>query len=207
MLGVNKAILIGHLGKDPDVRKTPNGTSVATFSLATSERYNDRNGQRQDKTEWHNVVAWGKLADLVGQYLAKGKSVYIEGKITTRSWDDREGNKKYTTEIVASTIQFLSPAGGQGGQPMTGQQNRGVGQSSPNDMYQSQQQQSQQGQTFQQPMPVNPMANHGNEQQFAATPAPVTPTPVTPTPVAPVSPTPQVVSQPPEPTVEDDLPF
>lgn len=107
MIGVNKVILIGNLGKDPELRYTPSGQAVATFTLATTERWNDRNGQRQDRTEWHNVVAWGKLGELVNQYLKKGRSAYIEGRITTRSWDDKDGNKRYKTEIVASQIQFL----------------------------------------------------------------------------------------------------
>ncbi len=111
MTGVNKAILIGNLGRDPEVRKTPGGTTVASFSLATTERYTGRNGERQERTEWHNIVAWSKLAELVSQYLKKGSSVYIEGRITTRSWDDRDGNKKYRTEIVANTINFLSGGG------------------------------------------------------------------------------------------------
>ena len=111
MIGVNKVILIGNLGKDPELRYTPAGQPVATFSLATTERWNDRNGQRQDRTEWHNIVAWGKLAELVNQYLKKGRSAYIEGRITTRSWDDKDGNKRYKTEIVANTIQFLGSAG------------------------------------------------------------------------------------------------
>jgi len=108
MLGVNKAIIIGTLGKDPELRKTPNGNSVASFSVATNEKFTDSKGQKQEKTEWHNIVVWSKLADLCGQYLAKGKDVYLEGKITTRSWEDNNGQKKYTTEIVASTVQFLS---------------------------------------------------------------------------------------------------
>lgn len=107
MIGINKAILIGNLGKDPELRYTPAGQPVASFTLATTERWTDRNGQRQDRTEWHNIVAWGKLAELVNQYLKKGRSAYIEGRITTRSWDDRDGNKKYRTEIVANQIQFL----------------------------------------------------------------------------------------------------
>lgn len=114
MLGVNKVILIGNLGKDPELRYTPGGQPVATFSLATTERWNDKNGQRQDRTEWHTVVAWGKLGELANQYLKKGKSAYVEGKITTRSWDDKDGNKKYKTEIVASQIQFLSATGASG---------------------------------------------------------------------------------------------
>lgn len=107
MAGVNKVILIGNLGRDPELKYTPGGQPVATFSLATTERRVDKNGQRQDRTEWHNIVAWGKLAELVNQYLKKGRSAYIEGRITTRSWDDRDGNKKYKTEIVANQIQFL----------------------------------------------------------------------------------------------------
>ncbi len=111
MAGVNKAILIGNLGRDPELRRTPSGTSVASFSLATTERWTGREGDRQDRTEWHNVVAWGKLAELANDYLKKGRTVYVEGRISTRSWDDRDGNKKYRTEIVASTIQFLGSAG------------------------------------------------------------------------------------------------
>ncbi len=109
-MGVNKVILIGNLGKDPELRYTPGGQAVATFSLATTERWNDKNGQRQDRTEWHNIVVWGKLAELVNQYLKKGRSAYIEGRITTRSWDDRDGVKKYRTEIVANQVQFLGSA-------------------------------------------------------------------------------------------------
>ena len=107
MAGVNKVILIGNLGRDPELKYTPSGQPVATFSLATTERRTDKNGQRQDRTEWHNIVAWGKLAELVNQYLKKGRSAYIEGRITNRSWDDRDGNKKYRTEIIANQIQFL----------------------------------------------------------------------------------------------------
>jgi len=107
MAGVNKVILIGNLGKDPELRYTPGGQPVASFSLATTERWSDKNGQRQDRTEWHNIVVWGKLAELANQYLKKGRSAYIEGRITNRSWDDRDGNKKYRTEIVANQIQFL----------------------------------------------------------------------------------------------------
>jgi single-strand DNA-binding protein len=107
MAGVNKVILIGNLGKDPELRYTPGGQPVATFSLATTERRNDKNGQRKETTEWHNIVVFGKTAEIVNQYLKKGRSCYLEGKITTRSWDDRDGNKKYKTEIIANTVQFL----------------------------------------------------------------------------------------------------
>ena len=117
MVGVNKVILIGNLGKDPELRYTPSGQPVATFSFATTERWTDRNGQRQDRTEWHTVVAWGKLGELVNQYLKKGRSAYIEGRITTRSWDDKDGNKRYKTEIVASQVQFLGATGPSAGGP------------------------------------------------------------------------------------------
>jgi single-strand DNA-binding protein len=112
MAGVNKAILIGNLGKDPELKYLPSGQAVANFSLATTERRTDKNGQRQDRTEWHNIVVYGKTAEVVNQYLKKGRSAYIEGRITTRSWDDRDGNKKYRTEIVANTVQFLGNPGG-----------------------------------------------------------------------------------------------
>jgi single-strand DNA-binding protein len=107
MAGVNKVILIGNLGKDPELRYTPAGLPVASFSLATTERRTDKNGQRKETTEWHNIVVFGKTAEIVNQYLKKGRSCYLEGKITTRSWDDRDGNKKYKTEIIANTVQFL----------------------------------------------------------------------------------------------------
>ena len=107
-MSVNKVILVGRLGADPELKNTPSGASVCNFSIATTESWNDKNGGgRQEKTEWHRVVAWNKLADLCGQYLAKGRQVYLEGRIQTRSWDDKEGNKRYTTEIMAQTIQFL----------------------------------------------------------------------------------------------------
>ncbi|MBD3318204.1 MAG: single-stranded DNA-binding protein [Chitinivibrionales bacterium] len=113
--GVNKAILIGRLGRDPELRRTPSGSAVTSFSMATTERFTDRNGERQDRTEWHNIVAFGKLAEVANQYLSKGRETYIEGRITHRSWDDRDGNKRNRTEIVASTIQFLGGGGNNGG--------------------------------------------------------------------------------------------
>jgi single-strand DNA-binding protein len=118
-MSVNKVILVGNLGKDPELRYTASGTAVATFSLATSERYKDKQGQQQDKTEWHNVVAWRQLAEICGKYLHKGKQVYIEGRIQTRSYDDRDGNKKYITEIVADQMQMLSRASDEGGSQRT----------------------------------------------------------------------------------------
>ncbi len=107
-IGVNKVILVGCLGKDPELKFTPSGQAVCNFSLATSESFKDKNGEKQSKTEWHNIVIWGKPAEIANQYLKKGSQVYLEGKITTRSWDDKEGNKKYTTEIVVNSFQFLS---------------------------------------------------------------------------------------------------
>lgn len=108
MAGVNKVILIGHLGKDPEVRHLENGTSVANFTLATSESYKDKAGNRIDQTEWHNIVVWRGLADVAEKFLKKGSQIYLEGKIRTRSWEDQGGNKKYTTEIVADTFNMLS---------------------------------------------------------------------------------------------------
>lgn len=107
MSGVNKVILIGNVGKDPEIRHMENGTSKATFPLATTETYRDREGQRMEQTEWHNIVLWRGLADLAEKYIRKGKQLYIEGKLRTRSWEDRDGNKRYTTEIVADNITLL----------------------------------------------------------------------------------------------------
>ncbi len=108
---VNKVILIGHLGADPEIRYTADGTPVATFRLATNETWMGKNGQREERTEWHRIVAFGKLAEICGEYLSKGRQVYIEGRLQTRSWEDREGVKRYTTEIVATTMQMLDSRG------------------------------------------------------------------------------------------------
>jgi single-strand DNA-binding protein len=113
MSGVNKVLLIGRLGGDPEVKTISSGQQVATLNIATSESWMGRDGQRQEKTEWHRVVAWGKLAELCGKYLAKGRQVYIEGRLQTRQWEDQQGNKRYTTEIVANNVQFLGSAGAQ----------------------------------------------------------------------------------------------
>lgn len=107
MASINKAILVGNLGKDPEIRHLDNDLSVANFPIATTENYKDRNGDWQEKTEWHNIVAWRYLAEKAEKFLKKGKQVYVEGKITTRSWDDKEGNKRYITEIVANNIIML----------------------------------------------------------------------------------------------------
>jgi len=107
MAGVNKAILIGNLGRDPELRYTPGGQAVATFSLATGEKWRDKDGVLQDKTEWHNIVVWGRQAETAKEYLTKGKQVYIEGRIQNRSYDDKDGNKRYISEIVVLRMQFL----------------------------------------------------------------------------------------------------
>jgi single-strand DNA-binding protein len=107
MSSLNKIMLIGHLGRDPEIRYTPDGAPVAAFSLATSENWTDKNGSRQEHTEWHNIVAWNRLADLSKRFLSKGRQVYVEGRIRSREWNDREGNKKRTTEVIASQIVLL----------------------------------------------------------------------------------------------------
>ena len=108
MAGVNKVMIIGRLGADPEVKTVSGGQNVARLSVATSENWTDREGQKQERTEWHRIVVWGKLADLCGKYLSKGRQVYLEGRLQTRSWEDQQGQKKYSTEIVANTVQFLS---------------------------------------------------------------------------------------------------
>ncbi len=107
MSGVNKVILLGNLGKDPEIRNLESGAKVATFSLATNRSYKAQDGKRVDETEWHNIVLWGALADLAEKFLAKGRQVFIEGRIRTRQWDDKEGVKRYTTEIVGENMTFL----------------------------------------------------------------------------------------------------
>jgi single-strand DNA-binding protein len=120
--GVNKVILIGNLGGDPELRSTPGGTSVASFTLATNESWNDKDGNRQERTEWHRIVAWGRLAEICGQYLRKGRQVYIEGRLQTRSWEDKQGNQRKTTEIVARDMQMLGGRGegGERAEPSAG---------------------------------------------------------------------------------------
>ena len=117
MASINKVMLIGNLGKDPEIRYTNSGSAVANFSIATNESWKDKEGNRQERTEWHNIVAWGKLADFAQNYLKKGKSVYLEGRIQTRDWVDNQDVKHYKTEIVANNIQFVGPReeGDQGG--------------------------------------------------------------------------------------------
>jgi single-strand DNA-binding protein len=114
MGSVNKVILVGNLGRDAELRYTPGGAAVATLNLATTEVWNDKGGQRQEKTEWHRVVLWGKQAESLQEYLTKGKQIYVEGRLQTRQWDDKEGNKRYTTEIKADRITLLGGGGGGG---------------------------------------------------------------------------------------------
>jgi single-strand DNA-binding protein len=111
---VNKVILIGNLGKDPELRYTPGGAAVVNFSIATNEKWKDKEGNPQERTEWHNIVLWGRLAEIANDYLRKGSPVYIEGRLQTRNWEDRDGNKRYTTEIVGMQMQMLGRAEGAG---------------------------------------------------------------------------------------------
>ena len=108
MKGINKVFLLGHLGKDPEVRETGNGQPVANFVMATSDTYTDKDGNKQEQTEWHNIVAWGNVAKVVESYLKKGSPVHIEGKLQTNSWEDNEGNKRYKTEIILQKLNMLS---------------------------------------------------------------------------------------------------
>jgi single-strand DNA-binding protein len=108
---VNKVILIGNLGADPEIRYTASGTAVATLSLATNRKWKDREGTLQDETEWHRVIVWAQSAEYCGNYLSKGSKIYVEGRLQTRKWKDQSGNDRYTTEIVASTVQNLTPKG------------------------------------------------------------------------------------------------
>jgi single-strand DNA-binding protein len=116
MASVNKVILVGHLGSDPEVRYTPSGKAVANFSLATTERFTNKEGEKEERTEWHKIVAWARLGEICGEYLTKGSQVYIEGRLQTRNWEDRDGNKRYTTEIVAQAMQMLGGGSKKGGE-------------------------------------------------------------------------------------------
>ncbi len=113
--GVNKVILIGNSGADPELRYTPGGTAVSNFSIATNESWTDSSGEKQERTEWHRIVVWGRLAEICNQYLRKGSKVYIEGKLQTRSWEGQDGLKRYTTEVVARDMQMLDTRGEMGG--------------------------------------------------------------------------------------------
>ncbi len=115
MSSLNKVMLIGHLGRDPEVRYTSAGDAVANLALATSETWKDKNGEKQERTEWHRVSMFGRQAEIAGEYLKKGSSVYIEGRLQTRKWNDKDGNERYTTEIIADRMQMLGSSGGNGG--------------------------------------------------------------------------------------------
>jgi single-strand DNA-binding protein len=116
-MSVNKAILIGRLGKDPELRYTPSGKAVTSFPLATTERWTGADGQRNESTTWHNIIAWGKQAELLKEYLSKGREVYIEGRIDNRSYDDKEGNKRYISEVVVQNFSFIGSRGDQDSSP------------------------------------------------------------------------------------------
>lgn len=114
MASLNKVMLIGYLGDDPEIRYTPSGSAVANFRIATTEQWTNKEGERQERTEWHKIVAWRRLGEICGEYLHKGSLVYIEGRLQTRSWEDADGNKRWTTEIVADRMQMLDRAGKSG---------------------------------------------------------------------------------------------
>jgi len=111
MAGINKVIIVGRLGNDPEIKTIGQGQTVARMNVATSESWTGKDGQKQERTEWHRIVVWGKLAEICGKHLSKGRQVYVEGRLQTRSWEDPQGQKKYSTEIVAATVQFLGAAG------------------------------------------------------------------------------------------------
>jgi single-strand DNA-binding protein len=110
MSGINKVIIVGRLGNDPEMKTVGTNNTVTRLSVATSENWVDKDGQKQERTEWHRIVVWGRLAEICGKHLSKGRQVYVEGRLQTRSWEDQQGQKKYTTEIVANTVQFLGAA-------------------------------------------------------------------------------------------------
>jgi single-strand DNA-binding protein len=161
MASVNKAIIVGNLGRDPEMRYTQNNTPVTTFTVATTDIWNDRNGEKQESTEWHRVVAWGRLAEICGQYLAKGRQVYIEGRLQTRDWEDKDGQKRYTTEIVAQTMQML-------GSRVDGPQRQASPQQSqPQEPHpQPQRSQAQQGGPADDPFPPAPMGGDLDDLPF-----------------------------------------
>ncbi len=157
MASVNKAIIVGNLGKDPEMRYTQSNTAVTNFTVATTDQWTDREGNKQERTEWHRVVAWGRLGEICGQYLQKGKQVYIEGRLQTREWEDQQGQKRYTTEIVAREMQMLGRAGdsqgGGGGAPASPAQ-------------QAPKKAAQQGGPAQDPFPEAPMPGDDDDLPF-----------------------------------------
>jgi len=162
MSGINKVILIGNLGKDPDVRYMPNGGAVANLTVATSENWKDKNtGEKQERVEWHRVVMFNRLGEIAGEYLKKGSKVYIEGKLQTRKWQDNDGNDRYSTEIVANEMKMLDSRGGD----FQGQQNQGGGYQQSQGGYQQPSQP--QGQSQSQPPAQNQSQNQNQGQQPA----------------------------------------
>ena len=166
--GVNKVILVGNLGQDPEVRYMPNGNAVANITVATSESWKDQQGQQQERTEWHRVVMFGKLAEITGEYLRKGSQVYLEGKLQTRKWKDQSGQDRYSTEVVVDqggSMQMLGSRNQSGGAPaQSGNQNYGGQQQQQGGGYGSQQQQPQQQNSYQ-PKPQAPAQQSGYQQQ------------------------------------------
>jgi single stranded DNA-binding protein (ssb) len=129
MAGVNKVILLGHLGRDPEMRYQPSGAAIANFSIATSENFKDREGNKQERTEWHRIVLFGRTAEIAGEYLRKGSMAYVEGRLQTRKWTDKEGQERYTTEIVGDRLQLVGPRGGGGGAASFDEEDHGGGHS------------------------------------------------------------------------------
>jgi single-strand DNA-binding protein len=134
MGSVNKVILVGNLGRDAELRYTPGGAAVATLNMATTEVWNDKAGQKQEKTEWHRIVLWGKSAESLAEYLTKGKQIYIEGRLQTRQWDDKDGNKRYTTEIRGDRVVLLGGGGGGGRSSSIDRSGDSGGHSAPSDL-------------------------------------------------------------------------
>ncbi|PIS41769.1 MAG: single-stranded DNA-binding protein [Candidatus Kerfeldbacteria bacterium CG08_land_8_20_14_0_20_42_7] len=130
-MNLNKVQLIGNLTRDPEIRTTPTGQNVASFSVATSRRWTDKEGQSKEQTEFHNLVAWRKLADIIGQYVKKGSKVYVEGHLQTRNWEDQQGAKKYRTEIIVDNLIMLDRKGESGGNPFTGNADNSTAQPEP----------------------------------------------------------------------------
>ncbi len=159
MASVNKAIIVGNLGRDPEMRYTQSNTAVTNFTVATTDQWTDRDGNRQERTEWHRVVAWARLGEICGQYLQKGKQVYIEGRLQTREWEDQQGQKRYTTEIVAQTMQMLGRAGDGGGQGGGGNYGGGHDNAQPA-------RQAQQGGPADDPFPAAPMPGEDDDLPF-----------------------------------------
>ena len=133
MAGVNKMIVMGHLGKDPEMRYMPDGTANASFSVATSESFKDKEGNKQERTEWHRVVLWGRIAEIAGEYLRKGSQAYIEGRIRTRKWTDKEGQERFTTEIVGDRLQLIGGRRDDGQEPGASHHGGGGGGDMPTD--------------------------------------------------------------------------